>query len=391
MKMKWIALLSAICLLLTVSALAEGTATLPGTTAAPEATAAPEVSAALEADAEAVPADALDASGVVELTTQYRWFVNRYRTVRGVTVTYYDNVYAVNHGKYDLTPFADVVPSEYFVVDEEGYYAVAPIVLDIADAMRTRLYGGDIGELGLLYGQYCDRVRGLKGRVGFSGIHEGIDFIAKPGQPLYAILDGVVTRAGDSNGTVAIYNEEYDVTLLYLHCEKIDVRRGDEIEAGARIAVEGKKNAGLPYTHIELRDGRHTSSNSYRNTKVESDCPYSVMLAALGVEATDRETPTYAVAQAEERARLAAEEAARIEAERIAAEAERMRLEAEAAARAAEEERLAMEQAQAAVEATPEVDLVDVLPGAADGYGFASETPAAQATPAVEAMLPPAK
>lgn len=343
MKKRWIALLAALCLLFSVSALAEDSAT--------PADAAPET----------------EASGV-ELTTAYRWFVNRYKYVRGESVTYYDDVYAINHGTYGLTPFSDAVPSEYFIVDEEGYYAVAPIVLDIADAMRTRLYGEDVGELGLLYGQYCDRVRGKKGKVGFSGVHEGIDFIAEPGHPLYAILDGVVTRAGDSNGTVAVYNAEYDVTVLYLHCENIAVRRGEELEAGAQIGEEGKKNAGSAYTHVELRDGRHTSSSAYRNTRVESDCPYSVMLTALGVEETDREAMTYASTKV----------------------AERMRLEAEAAEKAAEAERIEMEKAQAAAEATPDVDLVDVLPGATGGYGFGGETPAAEETPVPEATLPPA-
>ena len=379
MKKRLLALLAALCLLCLTSAYAEDNAAVPEADAT--ATAAP---------LEATEPETAEMATEAELTTQYRWFVNQYNNVRGATVTYYNDVYAINHGEYGLTPFSDAVPAEYFVVDEEGYYAVAPIVLDIADAMRTRLYGGDVGELGLLYGQYCDRVRGKGGKVGFSGVHEGIDFIAKAGQPLYAILDGVVTRAGDSNGTVAIYSEEYDVTLLYLHCEKIAVHRGDEIEAGMQIGVEGSKNAGSAYTHVELRDGRHTSSNVYRNTKVESDCPYSVMQVALGVEASGREVETYAAALAAERERRAAEEAARLEAARIAEEAERMRLEAEAAAKAEEEERKAMEAAQPAAEATPDVELVDVLPGTADGYGFADTTPSAQQTNVPEATLPPA-
>jgi hypothetical protein len=64
-----------------------------------------------------------------ELTTEYRWFVNKYRTVRGYTVTYYDDVYAYNHGDYYLTPFDSTVPAEYLIKDESGAYAVAPIVL----------------------------------------------------------------------------------------------------------------------------------------------------------------------------------------------------------------------------------------------------------------------
>lgn len=97
-------------------------------------------------------------------------------------------------------------------------------MLDITDAMRERLYGADVGETALYYGQYCEREKDRKGVWGYTGIHEGIDFVNVKGAPLYAILGGEVTRGADKNGTVAIYNAEYDVTLLYLHCENSIVR-----------------------------------------------------------------------------------------------------------------------------------------------------------------------
>lgn len=306
-------------------------------------------------------------NGVVR---EYRWFVNSYKNVRGRTVTYYDNVYAYNHGDYGLTPFDSTVPAEYFVQDEEGTLALAPIVLDITDAMREALYGGDLGETAMYYGQYCERVRGKGGKVGFSGVHEGIDFANEPGAQLYAILGGEVTRAGDSNGTVAVYNAEQDITLLYLHCEEISVRRGDVIEAGQAIAVEGSKKSGSAYTHVELRTGRHTSSSAYRDTKLESDCPYAYMQAALGVTESGRQPQTAAAV----------------------AKAQRMREEAEAAARAQAE----AEAAQAEEEEEEEqIVLLDQLPGAKEGYGFseseAEEGDQADEAAAVvpEATLPP--
>jgi len=322
------------------------------------------------------------------VVTEYRWFVNSYRYVRTRKVTYYDNVYAYNHGNWGLTPFDSKVPAEYFVRDEDGNFAIAPIVLDITDAMREALYGGDFGETALYYGQYCDRVRGRGGKVGFTGVHEGIDFIYEPGAALHAIIGGEVTRAGDSNGTVGIYNEELGVTVLYLHCEKISVRRGDKVEAGTAFAVEGNKKSGSDYTHVELRAGRHTSSNTYRDINLESDCPYPVMQQALGVFASGRQPQTAAAVAKAQRMREEAEAAARAEAEA-----------AEAAAKAEAEEE----------EEQPE--LVDVLPGTKEGYGFggataapestaepegdaeATSAPKATATPAptaaVEATLPP--
>ena len=266
MKNKWIAALALAGLLLTTGAYAEST---PSETVAP-----------VQAEAAAEPQHQL------KVTTKYRYFISQYHYIRERKVSYFDNVYAYNHGEYGLTPFASTVPEEYFVADENGTLAIAPIVLDITDAMRERLYGADVGETALYYGQYCQREKDRKGVWGYTGIHEGIDFVNVKGAPLYAILGGEVTRGTDKNGTVAIYNAEYDITLLYLHCENSIVRRGDTVEAGAMIAKEGKKNIKggdkTHYTHVELRKGRHTSSSPYRDIVLTSDCPYAVMQQALG-------------------------------------------------------------------------------------------------------------
>lgn len=276
------------------------------------------------------------------LVKESRYFVKDGK-VRTRKVEYYDNVYSYNHTQYVYTPFSSVVPEKYFVIDETGCLAVAPIVLDITDAMRERLYGADLGTTALLYGQYCERIRAKNGKEGFSGIHEGIDFINVPGSPLYAILGGTVTRAGDSNGTVGVYNEVYDITLLYLHCEEIEVRRGDVIEAGTQLGVEGDKKSGSPYTHVELRFGRHTSSNAYRDTVLQSDLPYEVLERALNVTESGR-TPVTSAA---------------------VTRAEEMR-------RAAEEEALRIAQEQAEAEAA-EAEVVEEVSDAPEGYGFAED------------------
>lgn len=374
MKKRMTAALAAASLLFAIGAYAEDNTALPGahpnaamaaTPAAVMPTAEPETPAPAEPAPEPTAQPAADAAAPaaqpkasLEITEEYRWFISQYNHIRGRTVRYYDDVYAYNHGDYALTPFDSRVPEEYLTVDESGIYAVAPIVLDITDAMRTALYGGDVGEVSMLYGQYCERRGDGHGRTGFTGVHEGIDFTNAPEAALFAILGGEVTRAGDSNGTVAVYNAEYDVTVLYLHCEEIKVRRGDMIEAGASIAQEGKKGSAGTYTHVEMRTGRHTTSNPYRNTILESDCPYPVMQAALNVVDSGRRPVTAAAVM----------------------EAQRMREEAEAAARAAAEAEAAKQEENA----EPEVELIDVLPSAGNGYGFAEPTAAPEAT------LPPA-
>jgi len=362
MMKKLTAVLAAMSLLFAVGAYAEDNIALPGThsTEAVAAVSTPAAQAAAENETAEAPAQAeveipvaKNPSSELKITEEYRWFVNKYSYTRGRTVRYYDDVYAYNHGDYYLTPFDSTVPAEYFTVDETGTYAVAPIVLDITDAMRAALYGADQGETYLLYGQYCERIGDGKGHVGFSGIHEGIDFINYEGAPLYAILGGEVTRGMDKDGTIAIYNAEYDCTLMYLHCEDSQVRRGDIVEAGALVGYEGDKNSGSPYTHVEFRLGRHQTPNAYRNTKLESDCPYAFMQTYLGVTESGRQPVTAAAVS----------------------EAQRLRAEAEAAALAEAEEA-----------AEPQIELIDVLESS-EGYGFA----ASETTVAPEATLPPAK
>ena len=385
MKKNCIAVLALAGLLLTASASAEDKAALPGAEQpVQQEQQQPAESPAAEAPTEApaeTPAEAPaeEAENPFEIVTQYRSFVNKSRYRREVRVSYYDDVYACNHGDYFLTPFAATVPPEYFVMDESGTLAIAPIVLDITDAMRERLYNSDVGETAMFYGQYCERQRAKDKKTGYTGIHEGIDFVNEKNAPLHAILDGVVTRAGDSNGTVGIYNAEYDITLLYLHCEKISVRRGDEVKAGDMIAEEGRKNSGAYYTHVEMRNGRHTSSSPYRDTELTSDCPYAVMQKALNVVESGRQPITAAAVLEAKRMREEAEAAALKAAE-----------EAEAARKAAEEEALKEEE--------EELVLIDNLPGRDEAYGFAGEasaSPAPKATPVPsdspvsEATLPP--
>ncbi len=409
MKKNWIAVLALAGLFLTVSASAEDKSSLPGaeqpvqqeqqTQEAPAADApadetpadapaetpadAPDETPAdvpdeTPADApDETPAEKVESENPFEIVTKYRSFVNKYRYRREVRVSYYDDVYACNHGEYALTPFAASVPPEYFVMDESGTLAIAPIVLDITDAMRERLYHSDVGETAMFYGQYCERQKAKDKKTGYTGIHEGIDFVNEKNAPLHAILDGVVTRAGDSNGTVGIYNAEHDITLLYLHCEKISVRRGDEVKAGDMIAEEGRKNSGAYYTHVEMRNGRHTSSSPYRDTELTSDCPYAAMQKALNVVDSGRQPITAAAVL----------------------EAKRMREEAEAAALKAAEEAEAARKAEeeaALKEEEEELVLIDNLPGRDEAYGFGADaseapeaTPAPSASPVSEATLPP--
>ena len=154
---------------------------------------------------------------------------------------------------------------------------------------------------------------------------------------------------------------------------------GDTVTASDIIAYEGGKGivagiynnanykaqgikhvGGSHYVHVELRKGRHTSSNPYRNAKLESDCPYEYMRQALNIQPSGRQAVTQEAVD----------------------EAQRMREEAEARAK---EEAEAEAAAKAAAEATPEpvITIVEETE-APEGYGFA-ENPAEETEPEVSA------
>lgn len=246
-------------------------------------------------------------------------FVYSNRVLRVKDVSYYADVYAYDRRAYAMMPFDAAVPERFFVVDSQGANALASIVLDVCDAVRIALYGEDVGKAARFYGQYTEKARSASKEWGYSGIHEGLDFIAEKGHPIYAVVSGEVVRAGgDKDGTVAIYNARYNTTVLYLHVRDLQVKTGQNVEAGTMIGREGDKGATAPFTHIEVRFGRHRSPNPYRNAQLESDLPYDFFVKALGIEPSEREPITAASVYDAEQRRLVAE--AEAEAARLAAE-----------------------------------------------------------------------
>ena len=87
-----------------------------------------------------------------------------------------------------------------------------------------------------------------------SAYHKGVDIGASVGTPIYSSMDGKVTlvsEIGDYGKHVKITNGE--ISILYAHCSKIDVKEGDTIVQGQKIAEVGTtgKSTG-PHLHIEI-------------------------------------------------------------------------------------------------------------------------------------------
>lgn len=100
------------------------------------------------------------------------------------------------------------------------------------------------------YGTRIDPVYGT------ARFHEGLDFSAPPGTPVYATGNGTVTKAGweSAYGNMVEINHGYGYTTRYAHLSKVDVRPGQTVNRGDMIGQVGNtgKSTG-PHLHYEVR------------------------------------------------------------------------------------------------------------------------------------------
>lgn len=77
--------------------------------------------------------------------------------------------------------------------------------------------------------------------TGRRALHRGMDIVARPGAPVYAPADGVVTFGGPNGSfgnTVMIFHG-YGISTLYAHLDGANVRPGQKIKRGEVIASVG--------------------------------------------------------------------------------------------------------------------------------------------------------
>lgn len=100
------------------------------------------------------------------------------------------------------------------------------------------------------YGYRLDPVYGT------SKFHEGMDFAAPIGTPVYATGNGTVSFAGWQRGygNLIVIDHGYNYASRYAHLSKIGVRVGQKVERGEMIGEVGNtgKSTG-PHLHYEVR------------------------------------------------------------------------------------------------------------------------------------------
>lgn len=110
--------------------------------------------------------------------------------------------------------------------------------------------------------------------------HNGIDYAAPTGTPVYATGKGIVTEAGKKrlNGNYVVLKHGSTYQTKYLHLHKIDpkIKVGAKVEQGQRLGTVGMTGAATgPHLHYEfLVNGKHKNPKTVdlpRNEKLQGD------------------------------------------------------------------------------------------------------------------------
>ncbi len=118
-------------------------------------------------------------------------------------------------------------------------------------------------------------------------MHNGMDFTAPPGTPIYATGDGTVTKVGlgSGYGKMVIIEHGFGYKTYYAHMSKYNTKVGRKVKRGEIIGYVG--NTGLssgPHLHYEVwKNGKVVNPvNFYHNDLTPEE--YDIMLAAASLE-----------------------------------------------------------------------------------------------------------
>jgi murein DD-endopeptidase MepM/ murein hydrolase activator NlpD len=92
--------------------------------------------------------------------------------------------------------------------------------------------------------------------TGLNAMHEGIDFIAEVGTPVYAAAGGVVTVAEfhPEYGNMVEIDHGNEFTTRYAHASRLFVKAGEVVKRGEKIALSGATGRATgPHVHFEVR------------------------------------------------------------------------------------------------------------------------------------------
>ena len=91
---------------------------------------------------------------------------------------------------------------------------------------------------------------------GHKAFHEGLDFSADTGSPIYAAAGGIVSTAEQTPdyGKIVKIDHGSGLETRYAHASKLFVRAGERVEKGQKIAEVGSTGRSTgPHLHYEIR------------------------------------------------------------------------------------------------------------------------------------------
>ncbi len=97
--------------------------------------------------------------------------------------------------------------------------------------------------------------------------HNGVDFAGKPDSPILVTADGVVRHAGwvPSYGQAILIDHGFGYSTLYAHTTGIQVKAGDVVKRGDKIATMGSSGRSTgTHLHYEVwKDGQAVNPRNY--------------------------------------------------------------------------------------------------------------------------------
>ena len=139
---------------------------------------------------------------------------------------------------YQTTSYKGI---ENLIKNQGAKLASIPAIQPISNKQLTRIASG--------FGMRIHPIYGI------AKMHNGLDFTAPQGTPIYATGDGQITTAGMGTGTGnhVIINHGYGYETEYMHMVRIKARVGQRVKRGEIIGWVGSTGASTgPHCHYEV-------------------------------------------------------------------------------------------------------------------------------------------
>ena len=158
---------------------------------------------------------------------------------------------------YNVTQKTLEIMMENIKVREDIYNKMEAMLLKQSVLKETlpSLYPVDVPYSSSSYGWRMDPILGKR------AFHEGIDFSAAHGEPIYATAGGIVKKASRSGayGNLITINHGGGLQTRYAHLSKILVKSGDIVNKEDLIAYVGNTGRSTgPHLHYEIRLNKHS-------------------------------------------------------------------------------------------------------------------------------------